>query len=641
MSGKFRLFIFSQFLGVNIFSLNAFGQVVTFDTVNVAYGKIIVLNDTVIIPQSDTIVIFPSDLEYKIKDNPHNKSQAFYDSLEVKASKNMIKGEIYRNLVKKQAKAKVQTGEMIKPQDKYLPFEGMIINNIEFYKVDILDGNVNDTSIKAQYGIAKFLNASHKKTIDKVLMKNLLINEGEPINPVILADNERLLRALSYIEDAVFIVMPIDSTKADLVVVTKDVFPIGIGLGYSNYKKFNIQLSHNNVLGTGQGLKYRALVDANYSPLVGTQLEYSKSNIGNSFATVNIKYKDIVGYTNINGKLNSGFLTPETKYGYGIEADQIEDSIRLEYPDTSLRFGFKRNSTGVWMGRSFQLSTSQRQNLVSTLKFNRTNYEARPLTTTDSNQYFQNSQSMLGALTYIKSRHFTTRYLRGFGRTEDVLTGFLVSGTFGYFWTDLNNVLYGGALLGYGHVFDNSAYWAFKLEYGSYYKEKPIQGVASLKLRGYTKLIKINRSNLRLLAELRYSAGINRYKYEWVKIDDDIKGMSSSIETRGKSKTAFGFEAILFTGSYFYGFQFAPYLFGVVGLIRDKDPLPYEGNVYDGIGLGVRIRNESLVFQTFDLSFIVYPQRPDGGKSFSIIFDDREPKVFEGIKIGEPEVVEY
>jgi hypothetical protein len=217
----------------------------------------------------------------------------------------------------------------------------------------------------------------------------------------------------------------------------------------------------------------------------------------------------------------------------------------------------------------------------------------------------------------------------------------MLSSTLGYFWTDVNNLLYGGALLGYGHAFDNGAYWAFKLEYGTYYYEKPIQGVALFQLRGYTKLLKINRSNLRLLAELQYSAGLNRYKYEWVNVGDDIKGMLSTVETRGKSKTALTFEAILFTGGYYYGFQFAPYLFGVAGLIRDNELLPYKGNLYNGIGMGLRIRNESLVFQTFDLSFIFYPQRPIGSNSYSIMVDDREPGVFESITIGEPVTVEF
>jgi hypothetical protein len=294
-----------------------------------------------------------------------------------------------------------------------------------------------------------------------------------------------------------------------------------------------------------------------------------------------------------------------------------------------------------WGGRSFKLDGSERKNIVTTAKFNATHFEKRPVTNEDTNQYFMNTKSVLSAITFIKSRHLTTQYLRGFGRTEDVNTGILLSSTLGYFWTDANNLLYGGALLRYGHAFDNGAYWAFKFEYGTYYYEKPIQGVALFQLRGYTKLLKINRSNLRLLAELQYSAGLNRYKYEWVNVGDDIKGMLSTVETRGKSKTALTFEAILFTGGYYYGFQFAPYLFGVAGLIRDNDYLPYKGNIYNGIGLGLRIRNESLVFQTFDLSFIVYPQRPVGSKSFSVIFDDREPKVFESITIGEPETVEY
>src|SRR5690606_39828076 len=56
---------------------------------------------------------------------------------------------------------------------------------------------------------------------------NLFIRENTKLNPYKIADNERFLRTIEYIQDARIIVIPIPETDSvDLVVITKDLFSL-------------------------------------------------------------------------------------------------------------------------------------------------------------------------------------------------------------------------------------------------------------------------------------------------------------------------------------------------------------------------------------------------------------------------------
>ncbi|MFC2138666.1 hypothetical protein ACFLTE_10860, partial [Bacteroidota bacterium] len=62
---------------------------------------------------------------------------------------------------------------------------------------------------------------------------------------------------------------------------------------------------------------------------------------------------------------------------------------------------------------------------------------------------------------------------------------------------------------------------------------------------------------------------------------------------------------------------------------------------YSGVGVGVRLRNEFLVFETFQLRFSFYPKIPeDADPSWIIISDEayRKPRSF---SFEEPQILKY
>src|SRR6202000_2199677 len=103
--------------------------------------------------------------------------------------------------------------------------EGKVIRHI-FIRGYGFEQTFTDTARRLQYFGTKVLNRLHRKTRDWVIRNNLFIKENTPVNAYKLADNERLIRSLNYIQDARILVIPQpdDSTSVDLVVVVKDLF---------------------------------------------------------------------------------------------------------------------------------------------------------------------------------------------------------------------------------------------------------------------------------------------------------------------------------------------------------------------------------------------------------------------------------
>jgi len=64
-------------------------------------------------------------------------------------------------------------------------------------------------------------------------------------------------------------------------------------------------------------------------------------------------------------------------------------------------------------------------------------------------------------------------------------------------------------------------------------------------------------------------------------------------------------------------------------------------NLYSGIGVGVRLRNERLVFNTFQIKLSYYPASPSGAKREYINLSG-EPKLRpDYFYISEPKIIEF
>jgi outer membrane protein assembly factor BamA len=126
--------------------------------------------------------------------------------------------------------------------------------------------------------VQKILNRLHRDTRQWAIRDNLFIREKTPLFSYLLADNERYLRSLDYIQDARIVVKPIAGSQdsVDIYVITKDFFSLNGQLNNASPGKFKARVGDVNLLGAAQNLQGTILVQKDRSPGVRNRANVHK-----------------------------------------------------------------------------------------------------------------------------------------------------------------------------------------------------------------------------------------------------------------------------------------------------------------------------------------------------------------------------
>ena len=199
---------------------------------------------------------------------------------------------------------------------------GKTIRKIQFVRLDPFGTSINDTSYHKESWLNNSANTLHVKTRTSVLQHNLLFHSGDKLNPQTIADNERLLREQSYIEDVRIIISEVSENPdlVDVTVITKDVWAKAFFVELSDVKSGKAELWDKNILGTGHELQNNIHWDPSKSPLLGYEAFYRNHNILGTFIDNKIYYQDVFNLKSYGINLERRFFTPNTKYAGGLTA---------------------------------------------------------------------------------------------------------------------------------------------------------------------------------------------------------------------------------------------------------------------------------------------------------------------------------
>jgi hemolysin activation/secretion protein len=140
----------------------------------------------------------------------------------------------------------------------------------------------------------------------------------------------------------------------------------------------------------------------------------------------------------------------------------------------------------------------------------------------------------------------------------------------------------------------------------------------------------------------KYTNGLNRQDNETINIRDEygIRGLSHN-DLEGLKRLVFNFESRAFTPWKLLGFQFSFFAFTDLGWIGKTSNSLTDHDFFSAMGLGGRIRNEGLVFQTFNLRFSYYPITPEGISNYGFVLSASEPVFFSYFFGGKPQIIPY
>ena len=170
--------------------------------------------------------------------------------------------------------------DAVKVVNPFIVYEGKTIRAIKIVRLGF-ERNIFDTTVyKNNFG-AVLANGFHRKTSPRVVNNNLFFKEGDKVHPYLLADNERHLRDIVYIQDARILIDTISNCfdSVDVVVITKDIFPLGGSFNMSSTTKVAGQIRNENVAGTGSQISFSTLYDKDRNPKFGYDAGFLKRNI--------------------------------------------------------------------------------------------------------------------------------------------------------------------------------------------------------------------------------------------------------------------------------------------------------------------------------------------------------------------------
>lgn len=636
-------FLIALFL-FTIFTITAYPQAPgALKTLDLKRGTILVLSDTTITFTKDTTISIPADEEYKLKQDRAIQSETFYSNLNKKSKENLAVKYLYSAVVAKQKDTiianKIQTRSNFLPEN-----EGKIVGKIEIFAVDMIEGDVNDLGKSSVSAYSKYLNKTHKDSRKAIIHKNLTFKEGDVINGYTISDNEYYLRSLKYIEDVKIYLIPdsINTNVVNMIVAVKDLFPITVGFAFTGVTDFNLSIKQINLGGTGNEFANTFYVYGSKNPPTGYKGALIFRNMWGSFFDGNISYKNTYKEKLYKVSANKDFISPETKYGGGLELSQQQSTLNItNAADSTIKVPYTKNYFNTWSGYSFLLNTPRRNNIIIKGRFENAKYLRRPqVVTPDTNQQFQDFQLILGSVSLVRREHYREHMLFGYGVPEDIDFGYAFELTGGYKISELMYAPYLGASMKGANYF-KFGYLGGSMEYGTYiYRDEPRLGIFRSQFMYYSPLFGSDPSLFRFLTRWSYTQGINRYNFEKLNLSKDIRGISSGT-FEGNKKLSARFEFVSFIKGEFYGFKFSPNLFFDAAFITDQSTIISTNNFVSSIGAGVRIKNEHLAFETIVVRLCYFPTNSEQNAHFGAAITNAPSDFIKDYKVMQPEVVNY
>lgn len=624
--------------------------IVEMDTVLLPQDYIITIADSALYAKKDTVLILPDTVDYIIQPTPSDKTKEFYETLKNKFYRTKLTKELYDLLfteIPEQPKSSDEEEETSRSIAPYLPYEGKIIGNIRIKKVNVFGTSIDDTTRQVDSWIVNTGNKFHINSRTWVISKNLLVKKGDILDPFELADNERIIRELAFIQDARIKVAPraAGSDTVDLVLITKDVWSISASAKLRGFVKGTLNITDRNIIGLGHELHNDIILSPDETQTWGYEGIYRIPNTFGAFITSEISFANHYLKNGYGLKVYRNFLTPEMKYAGGLELSQQELRRELVVSDTSiLRLSYGYDLQDLWLGRSFLIKKKDnaRTQLILSGRYTRRNFFERPVITADTNRIYHNTSSVLASFGYASKEYYKGFYIYGFGRTEDIPAGSLAELTGGVEYGEFHNRYYGGIRLAKGVMSPNKGYLYSEANVGGFLRDGTFeQGVVNLEANMFSNLHHVKNYAFRHFLGMEYTRGIRRFKEEFITINDEygIRGLNSTW-LRGTKKLALNWETLVFIPFQPIGFQFAFFGFADFGLISHEKNV-FKGDFYSGFGIGLRIRNDNLTFNTFQIRLGYYPKFPSDESMFDLDVSGISSFHERYFEVNAPAVIEF
>ena len=548
---------------------------------------------------------------------------------------------------------KLDTTHLIKSEGPFDIHQGKVIGDIWLNKLQPLGTSMENPAKRPVSVIQKLGNGLNFNTNKKAILNNLLFTKGDTVNASLLSDNERIIRSLPFIKDARIIIKERSpqSDTIDVELITKEVLSLSVDLEARDFDAGLLRIDHRNIFGLGHEVDNKFSLDNDADQYFSYQVKYRIPNLFKTFTSLEIGYANTENRDFTRFRINRDFITPQTKFAGGFEWSQ-EKIREVQFQNIISDLEFDEISTirkydyqDVWLARAFKLKfkdpvVSERSRIILSGRLTRTDYISRPEVSESLNKADHNRFLAIGSLGFSQRRYFKDQLIFGYGRTEDIPYGASIEFLGGYDWGEFYNRSYAGFRVSKGSLVKNFGYLYGNAQLEGYlYQKKWEQAVFKTDFRYISSLIDFNRWKLRQFITINYTRGIDRFESEFIDIRDKngIRGLTSHT-LRGTQRFLMNIETVCFTPFELLNFKLALFSFFDIGLINSGERNIFKGKEQQGMGLGVRIRNDNLTFKAIEIRFAYYPEAPVGIESSDIDLSGNSGFAFSDFLINRPEI---
>lgn len=609
-------------------------------TLKISRGSYIQFRDTRKFIPKDTIIQVSGSLVPALRFRK-DKTIIFYDSLKSKASKTKLTKALF-DLVIVSPDSINKRKIVSNSQENFREYSGKKIRKIQIQRLNVFGANVNNPGYYNPNGTERFLNSTHVKTNENIVRKYLLFSEGDTLSPLKLSDNERIIRQLPFIDDARIIVVPVSGEEADIVVVTKDVYSLGGEFVLRSKKSGTIRMFEKNIFGMGHELRIDIPYSSGSPDSPGIGLNYNINNIMKSFFNLNLNYYDALGKKTYGINLSRDLISSTTKYAGGMSITQTfttEDLDNTIPEPLPLKYTYQ----DFWLLRSFLIDRESVTRIITGIRYKFNNVFERPDINPNSYLPLQRYKFFIGMAALSIQKYYKTSLLYSYGRTEDIPYGILLRLSAGLEINEFKRRPYSGIDFSFGHSVENLGYFYSSAGIGTYFHGRHTeQGILLLRMKYFSNLIYLGSYKIRNFVNIDYTRGFDRYLDEYLVIPkvNGFTGLSND-SLRGAQRVVLSLESVVFNPVNLYGFQFTFFGFADIAFLTGTNEVTGKGGILSGIGLGIRIRNDNLVFNTFQLRLGFFPNPPQYSRINNFTVSGEQLLRPNNFDPGPPSVIPY
>ena len=259
------------------------------------------------------------------------------------------------------------------------------------------------------------------------------------------------------------------------------------------------------------------------------------------------------------------------------------------------------------------------------------------------NTIFRNHDFILGAIGLSKRELFKNNQVYGYGITEDIPYGHYAEMAVGLDVEPNVTRPYFHFNYSQANILDGGAYFKWQVGLGGFLNNSQVQqGAILLSTNYFSNFLYINRHPYRLFVNMELLSGINRFQEEYLMINRKY-GVRDyfSLDTKGTKRLKINVETVRFWGWEKAGFRVAHYFFADAACLSTDFSKILDDQFIGGIGAGIRIYNESLVFNVLEIRFSWIPIAPHN--TTPVIFNIfGQPKArFDDFLGGKPQEIPY